>query len=111
MTAIAPDTDFYAVVLADAEAIEHALHERLLRDLGYRSDAEVVIAIAEVRAEAEARALTVAALAAGDYADDEHAWPTRWSAALWRSCQIHHAESLWGQLCAPAPADTIGGLL
>lgn len=107
----AVESDFYAVVIADAEAIEHALYERLLVNLGYRSDAEVVMAIAEVRAEAEARCLTVAALAAGDYAESESAWPVRWSAALWRSCQIHHAEELWGRMCSPIPADTIGGLL
>lgn len=92
----------------DAEAIEHALHEQLLRDLGLRTDAEVVLAIAEVRAEAAQRSLSLAEVAAYDYADNEAAWPPRWCAALWRSCQIHHAQDQYPALTGHGDAHENG---
>ena len=102
------ETDLRAVIVADAEAIERAMHKRQLRNLGLCTDDQVQCAIAEVRAEAAERSLTVAALMAGDYDDNDRAHRRRMHAALWRSCQIHHAEGEYPALTRAAAIENGG---
>ena len=87
-----------AAVVADAEAIEHALHAGHLTALGLASDAVVVAEIAWSVHEAQRLHQSLAALAAADYADNEVAYCRCYRAALWRSCQLHRAEHLYPTL-------------
>jgi hypothetical protein len=85
-------------IYADAEAIEHALHERLIADLGLLPDADVLRAIAIVAAQAAPLPGALGALVAADYADDPAAFARRMHAALWRAAQLHGAEALYPAL-------------
>jgi len=98
------DQALFQVVERDADAIEHAMHEDRLANLGLRSDDEVRAQIAVSLAEAGLGERAMAALAAADYCDDPALFaPRRW-AALWRACQLHGCEALYWTLQGPDPA-------
>jgi hypothetical protein len=93
--------DFRAVIVEGAELIEHAMHDHLLRrDLGLCSDAEVQSAITAVRLLAGRSPGGLPALVADDYAEDEALYLRRMHAALWRACQLNHAEDQYAALTA-----------
>lgn len=97
------DPLLFAMVEVHADAIEHAVHEGRLVDLGLRSDAEVFAQVEVSLVQAAQRAgssgsRAMAALAAADYCDDPGAFAARRRAALWRSCQLHGCEDLYWQL-------------
>ena len=90
-----------ALVDRDADAIEHALYEGRLFNLGLRSDAEVSEQIDVNLAEAGPGTYAMAALAAADYCENPQEFaPRRW-AALWRACQLHGCEDLYWALSGP----------
>lgn len=102
MTAPTLEPTLAAAVVADAEAIEHALHAGALTALSLQSDAVVVAEIAWSIREAQRLHTTVAALAAADYQDEPAAWPLRYLPCLWRACQLHGAEYLYPRLTGAA---------
>ena len=101
MTVVVFDAGLFARVERDADAIEHAMHERRLVDLGLRSDAEVREQIQISLAQAGRGERAMAALAAADFLDDPALFAPRRKAALWRSCQINGREELYWALCGP----------
>lgn len=112
----AVDPGLFARVEVDADAIEHAMHEERLVDLGLRTDVEVCEQIAVSLAQAVAMAgegpRAMAALAAADYCDDPGAFAPRRRAALWRSCQLHGCEDLYWRMAGfdlpPVPQALMG---
>lgn len=98
------DPELFALVERDADAIEHALYEGRLANLGLRTDDEVSAQIAVSLSEAGPAVNAMAALAAADYCENPSAFaPRRW-AALWRACQLHGCEDLYWALQGPDPA-------
>ncbi|MBS2962623.1 hypothetical protein KGA66_06160 [Actinocrinis puniceicyclus] len=96
------DARVFAAVELDADAIEHAMHEERLVDLGLCSDAQVREQIAVSVAQAGGGEHAMAALAAADYCDAPEAYARRRQAALWRACQLHGREDLYWALHGPA---------
>lgn len=95
-----------ARVERDADAIEHAMHEGRLFNLGLRSDEEVRAQIQVSLQEAGDGERAMAALAAADYCENPEAFaPRRWT-ALWRACLLHGCEDLYWTLHGPDPAQT-----
>jgi len=104
VTVPAVDPLLFAMVEVHADAIEHAMHEGRLVNLGLRSDAQVreqvKVSLAQAAKRApQAGARAMAALAAADYCDDPKAFAPRRQAALWRSCLLHGCEDLYWALC------------
>lgn len=113
----AVDPLLFAMVEVHADAIEHAMHEGRLVDLGLCTDAQVFAQVEVSLAQAAQRAgfagaRAMAALSAADYCDDPGAFAPRRKAALWRSCQLHGCEDLYWQLTGfhlpPVPAVLMG---
>lgn len=104
MTAPTLEPTLAAAVVADAEAIEHAIHAGGLTALGLQCDAVVVAEIAWSMREARRLHTTVAALAAADYEDEPAAWALRYLPCLWRACQLHGAEHLYPALTGTSRA-------
>ncbi|MGH3415312.1 MAG: hypothetical protein ACRDVE_10165 [Actinocrinis sp.] len=111
-----------ALVELHADAIEHAMHEGRLADVGLRTDDEVAaqieVSITQARTRLGDRVSAMAALAAADYCEDPTAFVERRRAALWRSCQMHGCEQLFWAMngqdpsIRPAPVfDALGDLL
>lgn len=110
------DPLLFAMVEVHADAIEHALHEGRLVDLGLRTDAEVFAQVEVSLAQAArlaggAGARAMAALAAADYCDDPAPFAARRRAALWRSCQLHGCEELYWRMSGLQPAAVPEGLV
>jgi hypothetical protein len=92
----------------DAEAIEHALHDGILADLGLLPDAQVTAAIAAVASQARLLPGGLALLLAGDYFDDPGAFVRRMNNALYRAAQIRGSEDLYPQLRLRQPPPARG---
>lgn len=96
-----------AAVHRDADAIEHAMHEGRLYDLGLRTDTQVreqiAVSLAQARDLLGDGPDAIAGLAAADYCDHPAGFAGRRRSALWRACQLHGAEWLWWQLIGQDP--------
>lgn len=93
-----------------AEAIEHAEHVGLLIHPELLPDTDVLAAIALVAQQAELLPGGLAALLAGDYADDPAAFCLRMRRALGLAAHIHHAEDQYPALTGKAAAHENGEL-
>lgn len=94
------------VVQRNADAIEHALHQGRLTDLGLCSDAEVLEQIQASLDEAGVGRYAMAALAAADYCDSPELpalFTRRRQAALWRACQLLGVEDEYWTLIGRSP--------
>jgi hypothetical protein len=98
MTAL---TDTLAVIRDDAEAIEHAIHDGRLTPHGILlAGTEVVLEIAESRAQGARTPGGLPTLVAADYADNPAAFCARMRTALALAAQLHHAPQLLPMLTA-----------
>jgi hypothetical protein len=91
------------VLQRNVDAIEHALHQGRLVDLGLRTDTQVREQIGVSLAEAGIGRFAMAALAAADYDDNPPAFARRRQAALWRACQLHGCEDEYWRLVGRSP--------